>query len=58
MTVAAIDAVISGVMFVAKLDRLLTLNPLSCVPGGAVQLGRCPKRRQQNEDRAKDTYFG
>jgi len=32
MAVAAINAVVSHVMFVAKLDRLLSLNPLAGVP--------------------------
>jgi len=58
MTVAAIDAVVSGVVFMAELNRLLTFNPLPCIPGGAVQLGSYPEGGQQNEYCAKDAYFG
>ena len=46
MAVAAVDAVVSSMVFVAELNRLLTLDPLACIPGGAVQLGSCPERRQ------------
>ncbi len=54
VTVAAIDAVVADVMFVTKLDRLLTLNPLAGVPGRAIKLSRDPQQRDENKHGAID----
>jgi hypothetical protein len=54
VAIAAIDAVVAYVMLVAKLDWLLTLDPLSSVPGGTIDLCRYPKHGEQNEDSTKD----
>ncbi len=42
----------SHVMFVAKLDRLLSLNPLAGVPGRTVQLNCNPQSGKENKDSA------
>ena len=47
VTVAAIDAVVTDVMFMTELNGLLTFDPLASVPGGTIQLNRDP---QQSDD--------
>ena len=54
VAVAAVDAIVADVMLVTKLDRLLALNPLSRVPGRAVQLGSDPQQRDENKNSAID----
>jgi hypothetical protein len=44
VAVTAINAVIADVMFVTELDGLLTLDVLTGVPAGAIDLSRDPKR--------------
>lgn len=46
VAVSAVDTVVPGVVFMAELNRLLAFNPLACIPGGAVQFGSYPERRQ------------
>ncbi len=58
VTVAAINTVISNVVFMAKLYRLLPLEPLAGIPGRPINLGRNPKRGHQNEDGAKNADLG
>lgn len=43
MAITAIDAVVANVMFMAKLDWLLPFDPLSCVPGRAIDFRTDPK---------------
>ena len=54
MAITTIDAVIANVMFMAKLDWLLPFDPLSCVPGRAIDFIGYPKGGKQDEDRAED----
>ena len=54
VTVAAVDAVIADVMFVAELNWLLALDPLPGNPSRAIDRCGDPQRRQQNEDGAED----
>ena len=42
VTVAAIDAVVTDVMFMTELNGLLTFDPLPGVPGGTIQLDSDP----------------
>ena len=42
-------------MFVAELYGLLALDPLTSIPGRAIDLGSHVKRGKQNEDSAEDT---
>ena len=42
VTVAAIDAVVTDVMFMTELNGLLSFDPLSGVPGGTIQLNSDP----------------
>jgi len=58
MAVAAINAVVSHVMFVAKLDGLLSLNPLAGVPGRTVQLNCNPQSGKENKDSAINRELG
>lgn len=57
MTVAAIDTIISNVVLVTKLDRLLPLQPLTSVPGGAIQFHRGPQCRYHDENGAVNSDF-
>jgi len=57
MTVATIDAVVAGMMFVAELKRLRSFDILSGIPAGTIELSRHPQSRQQNEHRSKDGRF-
>ncbi len=54
MAIAAIDAVIAHMMFMAKLDWLLSFDPLSCVPGRSINFSGYPEGGKQDEDRAED----
>ena len=58
MAVAAINAIVSHVMFVAKLDGLLSLNPLAGVPGRTVQLNCYPQSGKENKDSAINRQLG
>jgi hypothetical protein len=42
VTVTAIDAVVTDVMFMTELNGLLSFDPLSGVPGGTIQLNSDP----------------
>ena len=53
MAVTAIDAVVADVMFVTELNWLLTLNPLSRVPGRTVDRSRHEECGNQYEDRTE-----
>ena len=50
MAIATVDTIVTDVMFVAKLNRLLSLNPLARVPGRAVYFRSHPEGRDENED--------
>jgi len=54
VAVAAVNAIVANVMLVAKLDRLLALNPLARVPGRAIQLSCNPQQRDENKNGAID----
>ena len=58
MAVAAINAVVSHVMFVTKLDGLLSFNPLAGVPGRTVQLNCNPQSGKENKDSAINRQLG
>ncbi|MGH9880282.1 MAG: hypothetical protein ACRD6N_02510 [Pyrinomonadaceae bacterium] len=57
MAITAVNAIVSNVMFMAELNGLLALDPLACIPGRAVNLGRYPEGGKQYEDSAKDAQF-
>ena len=52
MTVTAVDAVVADVMFVTELNRLLSFDPLTCIPGRTIQLNRYPKQSNNYEESA------
>ena len=54
VTVTTVDAVIAYVVFMAELKWLLALDVLPGVPAGTSDLGRHPKRREKDKDRAED----
>jgi hypothetical protein len=54
VAVATIDTIVADVMLVAKLDWLLSLNPLAGIPGRAIELSRNPKQSHQNKHSAID----
>ena len=58
MTVSAVDAIVSDVMFMAELDWLLSLDPLTGVPGGPVEFCGHPENGDENEKRSVDRDFG
>lgn len=58
MAVTAVNAIVADVVFMTKLNRLLALDPLPCVPGGAIELSHHPERCKQNEDSAKNAQLG
>ena len=57
MTIPAVDAVVSNVMFVTELYGLLALDPLSGIPGRAVELSSHPERSYQDKQSAIDRNF-
>ena len=57
MTVAAIDAVVADVMFMAELDWLLSFDPLTGVPRRTIQLDGDPQQRNSDENSAVDSNF-
>jgi hypothetical protein len=57
VTVAAIDTIVADVMFVAELDWLLSLDPLSGVPRRTIQLNGDPQQGNSNENSAIDRDF-
>ena len=57
VTVAAVDAVVTDVMFMTELNRLLTFNPLAGVPGGTIQLNGDPQQRNDDENGAVNRDF-
>ena len=57
VTVAAIDAVITDVMFMTELNGLLTFDPLAGVPGRTVQLDSDPKQSDDYEYSAINRDF-
>ena len=57
MTVAAIDAVVTGVMFMTELDGLLSFDPRTSVPGGTIQLNSDPQQSNDNENGAINRDF-
>lgn len=58
MAITTVDAVIAYVMFVTKLDWLLSLYPLPRVPGRAIDFGADPERGEQNKDSAENAELG
>ena len=58
MTVTAVYAIVSDVVFMAELDWLLSLNPLTGVPGRPVEFCRHPQNGDENKKRSVDRYFG
>jgi hypothetical protein len=57
VTVAAIDAVITDVMFMTELNGLLTFDPLSGVPGRTIQLNSDPQQSNDYEYSAINRDF-
>ena len=57
VTVAAIDAVVTDVMFMTELNGLLTFDPLAGVPGGTIQLDSDPKQSDDYEYSAINRDF-
>jgi len=57
VAVAAIDAVVSYVMFVTELNWLLTFDPLARIPTGTIQLNRGPQSRKDDKNGAVDRDF-
>lgn len=54
VAVTTINAVVTHVMLMTELNRLLTLEPLACVPGRAIDRGRHEECGDQNKDSAKN----
>jgi len=52
VTVAAIDAVVTGVMFMTELYGLLAFDPLTGVPPGTIQLNSDPQQSNDYENSA------
>ena len=57
VTVAAIDAVVTDVMFMTELNGLLNLNPLAGVPRGTIQLNRHPQQSNDYKNGAINRDF-
>ena len=57
VTVAAIDAVVTDVMFMTELNGLLTFDPLASVPGGTIQLNSDPQQSNDYENGAINRDF-
>ena len=57
VTVTAIDAVVTDVMFMTELNGLLTFDPLAGVPGGTIQLDSDPKQSDDYEYSAINRDF-
>jgi hypothetical protein len=57
VTVAAIDAVVTDVMFMTELNGLLSFDPLAGVPGGTIQLNSDPQQSNDYENRAVNRDF-
>jgi len=57
VTVAAIDAVVTDVMFMTELDGLLSLDPGACVPGRTIQLNSDPQQSNNYENGAINRDF-
>jgi hypothetical protein len=57
VTVAAIDAIVTDVMFMTELNGLLTFDPLAGVPGGTIQLDSDPKQSDDYEHSAINRDF-
>jgi hypothetical protein len=55
VAVATIDAVVTYVMFVAELNRLLSLDPLPGIPRRSIEFNGNPQSRDNDEDRAIDS---
>ena len=45
-------------MLMTKLDWLLTLDPLPCVPGRSIDFCSHPKRREQDKNGAENAELG
>jgi len=58
VTITTVDAVVPDVMLMTELDRLLPLDPLTCVPRWTVKLRRHPKNRDEYKNGAVDRYLG
>ena len=57
MTVAAIDTVVTDVMFMTELNGLLTFDPLASVPGRTIQLNSDPQQSDDYENSAINRDF-
>ena len=57
MTVATIDAVVTGMMFMTELDGLLSFDPRAGVPGGTIQLNSDIQQSNDNENGAVNRDF-
>jgi hypothetical protein len=57
VTVAAIDAVVTDVMFMTELNGLLTFDPLARVPRRAIQLNSDPQQSNDYENGAINRDF-
>jgi hypothetical protein len=49
VTVAAVDAIVTDVVFVTELDRLLSFDPLTGIPRGAVEFNSNPQQSNNYE---------
>ena len=57
VTVTAIDAVVTGVMFMTELNGLLSFDPLTGIPSGAIQLNSDPQQSNDYENSAINRDF-
>ena len=57
VTVPAIDAVVTDVMFMTELNWLLAFDPLAGVPSGTIQLNRDPQQSNDYENSAINRDF-
>jgi hypothetical protein len=54
VTVTAVDAVVADVMFVTELDRLLSFDPLTRIPGRTIELDSDPEQSNNYEESSID----
>ena len=54
VAITTIDAVVANVMFMAELNWLLPFDPLSCVPGRAIDFSAYPEGGKQNKNGAEN----
>lgn len=57
MTVTTINAIVTHVMLVTELNWLLSFDPLTGVPGRAIQLDCNPQQRNEDKNSAINRDF-